>query len=256
VTRRVLVVGGLDPSGGAGLTADARALQVHGCLALPVAVVLTAQNREGVRLVEPVSERSWRAALDAALGDGELHAVKTGMLGPAAQIEALAEVLRPIARTVPLVVDPVLSATAGGWQAGGDVARALRRSLAPIATVLTPNAPELAALLLGDPVRALLEDGCAAVLCKGGHGDGAEITDLLLQPRTERAFVHARQPVGPVHGTGCALASSLAAGLARGEPVDSACATAIGWLQQCLRSMGPSAAGLPRPLAIVSRTSP
>jgi hydroxymethylpyrimidine/phosphomethylpyrimidine kinase len=256
VTRRVLVVGGLDPGGGAGITADARVLQAHGCMALPVATALTVQNRRGVLQVDPVPERSWRAALAAALDDGELHAAKTGLLATGAQVEALAGALQDVARAVPLVVDPVLSATAGGALVGRDVAPQLRRHLVPLATVLTPNAPELAALLAGDPVRALLAAGCRAVLCKGGHGSGAAITDLLVQGDGEQAFVHARLPVGQVHGTGCALGAAIAAGLAAGRTVAAACECAIDWLQLCLRALEPAEPGLPRPLPIVNRTAP
>lgn len=254
--RRVLVVGGVDPSGGAGISADARVLQAHGVHALPVVVALTVQNRFGMRQLDAVPAEHWRPALAAAIQDGPLHAVKTGLLADGAQAQALAEDLQRLLPDVPLVVDPVLSATAGGYRAGAGLARALRAHLAPRCALLTPNAPELEALLAGDGIEALLEAGCGAVLCKGGHDAGDTVTDRLVSAAGTHEFVHARQPVGPVHGTGCALASAIAARLAHGAPLLEACATGIAWLQRCLGVMGPAdASGRPRPLPVVSGTS-
>jgi hydroxymethylpyrimidine/phosphomethylpyrimidine kinase len=251
VTPRVLVLGGVDPSGGAGITADARALALHGVDALPVATALTVQNRFGFARCDAVAEGAWTAALRAALEDGELHAVKVGLLCDPPQALAVAAALGDLARRVPVVVDPVLSATAGGYAAPIALAEVYRRALAPLAAVLTPNLPELAAVLAGEPASALLRAGCGAVLAKGGHGRGDLLIDTLITARGERTFAHPRLPVGPVHGTGCALASAIAAGLARGAAVAAACADAIGWLQECLRAMGPpDPGGRPRPLTL------
>ena len=254
--RRVLVIGGLDPGGGAGLTADACVLHAHGAMALPVATTWTAQNRFGATRVEAVPAAMWQAAMAAAVGDGEVHAIKTGLLASATQVRALAGCLRPLAARVPLVVDPVLSVTAGGYAAAAEVAAAYRTDLAPLATVFTPNAPELAAVLGSGSIAALLRDGCRAVLCKGGHADGGVLTDRLVTVDGARDFVHPRRPAGPVHGTGCALASALASGLAHGLDLASACAGAIDYLQRCLQAMGlPDASGRPRPLALLNGTS-
>jgi len=255
VDVRVLVVGGIDPSGGAGLSADARTLHAHAAMALPVVAALTVQNRFGVRAVEAVRTESLRAAFRAAIDDGPVHAIKTGLLASAEQIEALAQLLGELRPRPPLVVDPVLSATAGGHQAPPQVAAAYRRRLVPLATVLTPNLPEAEAILAGARVDALLAEGCQAVLLKGGHGSGPELTDRLLQRGGELRFSHRRLPVGRVHGTGCALASSLAAGLAHGRTVVAASGDAIGWLQRCLQSLPPPqrADAPPRPLPIVVR---
>ncbi len=251
---RVLVIGGIDPSGGAGITADARTLQLHGAMALPVATALTVQNRFGLQAVAPVGLDAVQAALGAAVDDGPVQAIKVGLLASAEQVEGLAAWLRGRRERPPLVVDPVLSATAGGYAADPAIASAYRRYLAPIATVFTPNGPELSAVLVGAEVRTLLTDGCGAVLHKGGHGLGDRLVDRLVLPEGEQQFAHPRLPVGPVHGTGCALASSIAAGLAGGRPVTVACAEAIGWLQRCLGAMGPAEPRTPpRPLLLLGR---
>lgn len=251
--QRVLVVGGLDPAGGAGITADARALLAVGCHAMTVVTTLTIQNRKGMRDVEDVPVAHWQAALLAVLEDGPVHAVKTGLLGSATQVRGLAAALRALALEVPLVVDPVMVATAGGWEAAADLAIALREELLPMADLAVPNLPELARLGAADPAE-LLREGAGAVLLKGGHGEGPELVDGLHTAGGSRQWTHPRLEVGPVHGTGCALASFAAGRLAQGHAVADAVDGAIRLLQHCLRHMGPPAAdGLPRPLAL--RTS-
>lgn len=256
---RLLVLGGLDPCGGAGISADAIVAARHGVLALPIAVVLTTQNRHGFREATDVPAPQWQRALAAALADGEVHAVKTGMLGSAAAIAAVADALRPLRRRVPIVVDPVLSATAGGHEPGAAVAAALRARLAPLADVLTPNHPELDAL---GGVASLFTAGCAAVVCKGGHGEGEFAIDELLRPAAPPLrWTRRRLPVGPVHGTGCAFATALASCLARGDELPAAVRAAGDWLWDRLAMLGsPSADERPRPLPLahadVSRTSP
>lgn len=253
---RVLVVGGLDPSGGAGITADARVLQVHGALALPIVVALTVQNRHGFRSSVEVEPSLWQAALAAAIADGPVHAIKLGLLASAAQATALAQLLAPLAERVPMVVDPVLSATAGGYQADGSLAAVYRDQLVPMAAVFTPNLPERAAVLGAESPSSVCHRGCGAVLTKGGHGHGGQLVDVLTTGAAEHSFAHPRQPVGPVHGTGCALASSLAAHVAHGRGVVEAADASIAWLQRCLAAMGPAPEnGLPRPLAVVHSSS-
>lgn len=260
MTPRVLVIGGLDPSGGAGISADARTLLAHGCEALPVLSAVAVQNRFGMQRVQPVEFDLLRAQLRAALDDGGVVAIKTGLLGSAARVREVGLLLADLAPSVPLVVDPVLSATAGGYEAGSEVALAYREVLAPRAAVFTPNGPELAAVLEGATTSSLFAAGCCAVLRKGGHDEGATLVDRLMLPASERSFLHERLPVGPVHGTGCALASAVAAGLANGLGVVLACEQAIAWLQRCLRALPPCAPDKgaevprPRPLPIVLAT--
>ena len=252
---RVLVLGGVDPTGGAGITADAQVVAWHGAQALPIAVALTVQNRRGMQRVAAVAEELWSAAITAAVADGPVQAIKTGLLASAAQIEALAARLRPLAATVPLVVDPVLSATAGGYTAAAEIALAYRRHLLPLARVVTPNLPELQALCADDP-PALLAGACRAVVVKGGHGSGGELRDVLHTRSGTESWSHPLRNVGPVHGTGCAFAATLAAHLARGATVPAAVQAAVEFLQACLSAMGPADdSGLPRPLRLATRTS-
>lgn len=248
---RVLLIGGLDPSGGAGITADARSLLVHGCDALPVLSAVAVQNRRGMRAVEPASSDSVRAQLEAAVDDGPVDAIKTGLLGSAARVREIAAWLERLAPRVPLVVDPVLSATAGGYDAGPEVACAYREALAPRAWVFTPNDPELRAVSADGGVAALLASGCKAVLHKGGHGDGPVAVDRLHTGSGVREFAHERLAVGAVHGTGCALATAIAARIASGESIERSTECAIEWLHRRLRTMTRVGADeLPRALPI------
>lgn len=259
--RRVLLLGGVDPCGGAGITADAITASWHGVEPLPIALTLTVQNRHGFVASEQVAEASWCAALAAALADGDVHAVKTGLLGSANAVRRVAAMLRPLHGRVPIVVDPVFSATAGGYDAGRAVVAAYATELVPLATLVTPNTNELAALC-GDDARPLFAAGCGAVLRKGGHDPGEFSVDVLSRPGApDVRFSRRRLPVGPVHGTGCALGTSIACGLAVGLEITTAVERAGDWLWARLAALGPaSAENLPRTLpfadaAAVTRTS-
>lgn len=229
--KRVLVVAGLDPSGGAGLAADLEALAAVGARGLPVAAALTAQGPKGARLFQTV--RQWLvleqidALLDGAAGDRIPRAVKTGMLGSAAVARALGERLRraDLARA-PLIVDPTLAASSGLSLLRAREPAAALRALFDRALVVTPNLPELAALT-GMPVDA--EEAmvaaarslpCRAVLVKGGHRAGAPV-DLLVEGRRVTRFVGRRLP-GTARGTGCRLASAMAGLLAQGRSLNEA----------------------------------
>ncbi len=226
---RVLVCAGLDPSGGAGLVADLEALAAAGARGWAVATALTAQGPRGARASVPTAPDLLLAQVDALLdGGGEIpRAVKTGMLGSAANASALAERLseRPLAR-VPLVVDPVLFASSGLSLLDAGDARAALDALLARATLATPNWPELEALAgrpLGteeEAVRAARELPSRAVLVKGGHREG-EPVDLLVRGRTMVRIRGRRRP-GTARGTGCRLASAAAGFLARGFPLEEA----------------------------------
>lgn len=250
--RRVLLLGGIDPSGGAGVTTDATVIALHGAQPLPVVVAWTVQDRRAFRACEPVAAASWRKALDAVVADGGVDAVKIGLVADAATAAALAAALSPLRARVPFVVDPVLGATAGGYAPAGDVAAAYRDLLLPLATVFTPNLPELDAVCGGDPAHALAA-GARAVLVKGGHGDGPFTDDVLWHGGSSVTFRRPRLPCGPVRGTGCALASAIAARLAHGEGVPAACEGAGDWLAALLGELGPPRGdGLPRALPFAS----
>jgi hydroxymethylpyrimidine/phosphomethylpyrimidine kinase len=227
----VLLVAGLDPSGGAGLAADLEALAAVGARGWPVAAALTAQGPKGVRGWSAVPLAMLLAQLDALL-DGARRgpgAVKTGMLGTATLARALAERLgaRRLARA-PLVVDPVLVASSGALLV--DLAEGSPEEFfAPLlarARLVTPNLDELRALTgreVGDDeaaVAAARTLGVRAVLVKGGHRAGAPV-DLLVEGRRVTRFAGRRRP-GTARGTGCRLASALAGLLAAGATLEEA----------------------------------
>jgi hydroxymethylpyrimidine/phosphomethylpyrimidine kinase len=241
----VLLLGGLDPVGGAGLTLDATVVAAHGCQPLPVAVVLTVQNRFGFGSVHPVAVPVWRAALAAAAAEGPIAAVKTGLLAEPSLVAAVASALAEFAPQAPWLVDPVLGATAGGLRFGRELPEAYRTHLVGRAALVLPNQPELQAL--GGSVDALLALGAGAVLHKGGHGDGPSSVDVLHTPTGRESMARPRLPVGPVRGTGCALASAIAARLAVGAELASACRAAGDWLHAALARLSPAAdAATPR----------
>jgi hydroxymethylpyrimidine/phosphomethylpyrimidine kinase len=224
---RVLVCAGLDPSGGAGLVADLEALAAAGARGWAVATALTAQGPRGARAWAPSTPEMLLAQVDALLdGARQLpRAVKTGMLGSGANAAALAGRLcaRPLGK-VPLVVDPVLSASSGLSLLDAADARAALQALLARAALATPNWPELEALVghavasEEGAVRAARELPSRAVLVKGGHREG-EPVDLLVRGRTVIRIRGRRRPI-EARGTGCRLASAAAGYLARGFPLE------------------------------------
>lgn len=227
---RVLVVAGLDPSGGAGLLADLEALHAVGAAGWTVATALTAQGAGGARGFRATTPDFLRAQLDALVGGRERpRAVKTGMLGTAALARALAERLgEPPLGKAPLVVDPVLAASSGAplLEASG---LSPADALAPLlyrARLVTPNLPELALLTGLDvsddaaAIRAARALPARAVLVKGGHREGAPV-DLLVEGRRVIRLTGRRRAVD-ARGTGCRLASAIAGLLARGEGLEAA----------------------------------
>lgn len=230
---RVLVCAGLDPSGGAGLVADLEALAAAGAAGWAVATALTAQGAGGARGFVATAPGFVLAQVEALLGSTRgaerVRAVKSGMLGSAAVVRALAERLgaAPLARA-PLVVDPVLAASSGAslFDAEG---RSSGEALAPLlarARLVTPNLPELGLLAGADvstdeaAVAAARTLPARAVLVKGGHRAGAPV-DLLVEGRKVVRFEGRRRP-GTARGTGCRLAAAIAGGLARGLELEEA----------------------------------
>jgi hydroxymethylpyrimidine/phosphomethylpyrimidine kinase len=230
---RVLVMAGLDPTGGAGLVADLEAARAVGADAFLVATALTAQGPKGARGFEPAGEGMVLAQIDALLEGASPRdrprAVKTGMLATAAIARGLARRLAepPLSR-LPLVLDPVLAASSGARlldPAGGTVGDVLAPLLAR-ARLATPNLPELGALTGRDvstdegAVRAARDLPSRAVLVKGGHRAGAPL-DLLVEGRQVTRFPGRRRH-GTARGTGCRLASAIAGMLARGASLEEA----------------------------------
>jgi hydroxymethylpyrimidine/phosphomethylpyrimidine kinase len=227
----VLVIVGSDSSGGAGLVRDVRTLTRFGTEVLCAVTAVTVQSDSAVTAVHPVPPDTVRAQIEAALATGRVGAIKIGMLGTRAIALTVAACLPP-REQVPIVLDPVLASSSGAALLDAGGREALRESLVPRATLVTPNIPEAAALLGTEPAtteeellhqaRAWLALGPAAVLIKGGHGSGSEAVDLLLSAGRYRRLVASRS-AKTQRGTGCALASGIAAGLAEGLELGDAC---------------------------------
>jgi hydroxymethylpyrimidine/phosphomethylpyrimidine kinase len=223
-----LTIAGVDSSGGAGVAADLAAFAAQGVWGACAITAVTAQNSVGVDAIEMLSADIVIAQINAVCGDMHVGAIKTGMLGSADMVVTVAAAL-PFG--VPLVVDPVMVATTGADLYVGDVSY---ESLLARATVVTPNAPEVAALTgieVGDDdsmvqaARALLEHGCDAAMIKGGHvGTGPARDCVLVAGQPGPVWLEAdRVGVEETHGTGCVLSASIAAGLAHGDDIVGAC---------------------------------
>jgi hydroxymethylpyrimidine/phosphomethylpyrimidine kinase len=216
-----------------------------GGYAMTAITALTAQNTRGVSGVLGVPPDFLRAQLDSVMGDIGADAIKTGMLPDAAAISVVVDFLAAWGAGLPVVVDPVMVATSGDRLQASEAVAALRDSLIPHATLITPNIPE-AALLLGSPITdtagqraaavALLALGCEAVLVKGGHLEGAVLTDVLATPGGVTLYEGPRIDTTSTHGTGCTLASAIATGLAAGLRLDAAIRQARAYVAAALHA--------------------
>jgi hydroxymethylpyrimidine/phosphomethylpyrimidine kinase len=222
----VLVIAGNDPSGGAGLAADIQTLSQLGCHPAPVVTALTVQdtrNAYEVRVQEPALVA---AQARAVLADMDVAAIKLGLLGSAGVARAVAGVLAGHAN-IPLVLDPVLVAAGGARLAEEELAREFFRELLPETTVATPNADESRVLAPGAAdiatrAERLLDTGCRYVLIKGGDEDTPDVVNTLFGgDGSVKHYTWPRLP-GSFHGSGCTLASAIAAGLAHGRSATEA----------------------------------
>ncbi len=237
----VLTIAGSDSGGGAGIQADLKTFAAFGCHGVSAITALTAQNTQRVTAISMVSVQMLHQQIDALFEDFDIRAVKTGMVGDAPMIRAVASALRRH-RPTHIVVDPVMVATSGAHLLNPEAVGCLRTELLPLATLLTPNIPE-AELLLGKPgagadleatASALGQFGSGAVLLKGGHATGpGPVVDLLASAAGVVRFEHARLPL-IAHGTGCTLAAACAAGLAQGEDLPTAVSEAIEFVHAAL----------------------
>jgi hydroxymethylpyrimidine/phosphomethylpyrimidine kinase len=242
---RVLIVAGSDSGGGAGIQADIKAVTMLDAFAMTAITALTAQNTEGVHGVLPIDPAFIRQQMEVVLDDLGADVVKTGMLHDAGVIEVVAAVLADKAPAVPLVLDPVMVAKGGAPLIETQAIDALKQRLIPRAAVLTPNLPE-AAILCGreipdvaamrDAAGALLGLGCKAVLLKGGHLDGDIVHDILAFAGGSREWTSPRIDSRHTHGTGCTLASAIAAGLAQGMAVEAAVVRARDYVRRAIAS--------------------
>jgi hydroxymethylpyrimidine/phosphomethylpyrimidine kinase len=218
-----LTIAGSDSGGGAGIQADLKTFSALGVYGAAVVTALTAQNTKGVFAIHEVPPDFIAAQMDAVFSDLDVSAVKIGMLGSAAAIAAVAGGLRRH-RVRNVVLDTVMAASSGEKLLHADAMSALRELVAH-ARVVTPNLPEAAALIgeneaqdenaMYDQAQKLLALGARAVLIKGGHGSGPESVDLLFEGGACTRLAAPRIATRKSHGTGCTLASAIAAGLAK-----------------------------------------
>ncbi|WP_135502055.1 bifunctional hydroxymethylpyrimidine kinase/phosphomethylpyrimidine kinase [Roseovarius aestuariivivens] len=244
MVAKALTIAGSDSGGGAGIQADLKTFSALGVYGASVLTAITAQNTRAVTGVAAIAPDMIRAQIDAVLSDIEINAIKIGMLGDVATIEAVANALADWAG--PLVLDPVMVAKSGDPLLAADAVAALSEHLLPRATLLTPNLPEAARLLnaetartaeeMADQGRALRASGAQAVLMKGGHADGPVCTDLLVTADGTASFSAPRIDTGNTHGTGCTLSSAIAAGLARGLALPDAVAKAHAYLHAAIKA--------------------
>lgn len=241
----VLTIAGLDPSGGAGILADVKAMSACGTYGMAVVAALTAQNTCGVSGWQPVAPDFVRAQIDAIFEDIRVDAVKIGMLGTPEVIDAVAEALERH-RPPFVVLDPVMVAKGGDRLLAKEAESALCERLLPLTTVITPNLPE-ATVLAGEAeirergempalARKLLERLApdAWVYLKGGHLTESESPDLLLSRETSLTFEAPRIATKNTHGTGCTLSAAIAAQLGRGESVPEAVRKAKAYVYEAI----------------------
>jgi hydroxymethylpyrimidine/phosphomethylpyrimidine kinase len=242
---RVLVIAGSDSGGGAGIQADIKTITALGAFAATAITALTAQNTIGVHGVMPVPPAFIRQQIEVVLSDIGADVIKIGMVGDTAAIDAVCGALEDFAADLPVVLDPVMMAKGGQALLARAAVDSLRRRLLPLSTVITPNLPE-AEVLAGRPIRdademhtaaaALLAMGVPAVLLKGGHLQSATLTDVLATRDGIEAFSAARIDTRHTHGTGCTLASAVAAGLAQGLSLRDAILRARRYVAAAIRA--------------------
>lgn len=241
----ILSIAGSDPSGGAGIQADIKAISANGGYAMAAITALTAQNTRGVGAVELIRPGMVRDQIAMIRDDIRIDAVKIGMLGSAAVIEAVAEALAGL--EAPIVLDPVMVAKGGDRLLAADAVAALR-TLLPLAGVITPNLPEAADLLgrpqaasldeMAEQAHALMDLGPKAALVKGGHLAGADSPDLLLDASGLTRIDGPRHVTRNTHGTGCTLSSALAAWLGRGLSLPDAARRAKAYVGAAIAGAG------------------
>ena len=245
----VLVFAGLDPSGGAGIQADIQAISDAGTHPLPIITALTVQDNQHVYAVHPVATSILVDQVNTLIAHGTvIDAIKIGIVGSLANAQAIADAivtLRKLNPTLPVVLDPVLASGHGDVLTKGDAVQAIA-PLRPLATIIVPNLPEARALCDGNDqlalqAKRLLQDS-PNVMIKGGHGEGDEIINTWFHGNHQREWRWPRLS-GDYHGSGCTLASAIAARLAQGLIMDAALDAAQNYTQYSLANAYAIAAG-------------
>jgi len=218
----VLAIGGHDPTGGAGVTADVQTLSRLGCHPASIVTAITEQDTHSVKAYRCLDSELVRRQCETLLNDLDIAVIKTGMLASGDTLRALAPLL--IAAGTPLVIDPVLAGGGGGALADDELRDSLITELIPHASMITPNLQELRALTGSDDIaaasRQLLKSGCANILVTTTDaGDTDEIIHQLFAQDGSRHDIHCQRLAGHYHGSGCTLASAIAAYLALGTDI-------------------------------------
>lgn len=255
--RKALSIAGSDPSGGAGIQADLKVFTLLGVYGMGVPTSLTAQNTAGVEEIFGVPPRFLEKQLAVLLADLSPDAVKIGMIWDEKHLAVIADALKATGKPA-LVVDPILKSGTGTPLFPEKGIKPLKRLLFPLATIITPNVPEVQALTgvaidgiesMKEAADALLETGARAVLIKGGHlppgkkGQPARIMDVLFHEEGFEVFESNRIAGGPFHGTGCVLSAAIAACLARGESLSAAVGSARQFLDHAISGARPVGKG-------------
>lgn len=247
MTARILAIAGSDSGGGAGIQADIKTITALGGFAMTAVTAITVQNTLGVSAVHAVPPEIVAGQIRACIEDIGVDAIKIGMLGNEATINAVADALAgvPRALNVPIVLDPVMIAKGGAALIEEEAVWAMMQRLLPMATVITPNVPELVALTETEvedaadmllAAQELLNAGPRSVLAKGGHLDGDQLTDWLVSRHGHQAFSDAKIDTTSSHGTGCTLSSALACSLGQGMALPDAVKRARTYVRLALRS--------------------
>ena len=254
MTARILIIAGSDSGGGAGIQADIKTVTILGGHAMTAVTAITAQNTLGVQAVHQVPTDLVLAQIDSVIGDIGVDAIKIGMIGSAETANAVADLLTSLfsreggspvwapafageqgsagqhhPERIPIIFDPVMMATSGATLADPATIEAFTR-LMRIATLVTPNLPELVAL----GGEAAIRDFGPALLIKGGHGEGDHVTDRLVTDDGETRWINPRIETRHNHGTGCTLASGIATGLGQGLTLETAIQRAIAFVRAAL----------------------
>lgn len=239
-----MIVAGSDSGGGAGIQADIKTVTALGGYAATAITALTAQDTRDVHGVVGVEPDFIRKQMEVVLADIGADAIKLGMLHDGPVIEAVCDVLENDAAGIPVVADPVMVAKGGARLLSEGAVETLRNRLLPLSRLVTPNIPE-AEVITGlsisdhdaerDAAGKILALGAQAVLMKGGHMAGETVTDSLFTAADSHVFRHPRIDTTSTHGTGCTLASAIAAGIAQGRDLKDAVERAIDYVQEAIR---------------------
>lgn len=242
---KILTIAGSDSGGGAGIQADIKTAEAFGVYSMTAITAITSQNTQGVSAIHPIPPKDVATQIDAVLSDFGADVIKTGMLYDAAIINIVAERIQLHAAHIPLIIDPVMVAKGGAILLEDEAINALTTRLLPRCTLITPNIPE-AEQLTGKTITSsedmesaalfiMTHYGAGAVLLKGGHLAGNEITDILVDKERTHRFTHARITTRHTHGTGCTLSTAIACGIASGLSLKDAVIQARHYVLEAIR---------------------